>query len=55
MEISYDDSKNKRNRIERNLSFEEVVEFEFEGARFCVDERKDYGETRIRAIGFLRC
>ena len=55
MEITYDDHKNKRNLIERNLSFEEVIEFDFEGARLSVDERKDYGEIRIRAIGFLRC
>ena len=55
MEITYDYSKNRRNLIERNLSFEEVAEFEFEGARLSIDTRKDYGETRIRAIGFLNC
>jgi uncharacterized DUF497 family protein len=55
MEIIYDDFKNKRNLIDRNLSFEEVIEFDFEGARLSIDERRDYGEIRIRAIGFLRC
>ncbi len=55
MEISYDKSKNRRNLLERNLSFEEVIEFDFEGARLSIDERKDYGEIRVRAIGFLRC
>jgi uncharacterized DUF497 family protein len=40
MEITYDDHKNKRNLIERNLSFEEVIGFDFEGARLSVDERK---------------
>ena len=55
MEITYDQAKNKRNLVDRNLSFEEVVEFEFEGARLSIDERKNYGEIRIRAIGFLRC
>lgn len=55
MEISYDESKNRRNLIERNPSFEEVIEFDFEGARLSIDERKDYGEIRVRAIGFLRC
>ncbi|MBU3602217.1 BrnT family toxin [Polynucleobacter sp. AM-25C3] len=55
MEITYDRSKNRKNLIERNLSFEDVIEFEFEGARLSIDERKDYGEIRIRAIGFLRC
>ena len=55
MEITYDDFKNKRNLIDRNLSFEEVIEFDFEGARLSIDERRDYGEIWIRAIGFLRC
>ena len=55
MEITYDHSKNRRNLIERNPSFEEVIEFDFEGARLSIDERKDYGEIRVRAIGFLRC
>ncbi len=55
MEISYDESKNRRNLIERNPSFEEVIEFDFEGARLSIDKRKDYGEIRVRAIGFLRC
>jgi uncharacterized DUF497 family protein len=54
MEISYDKSKNRRNLLERNLSFEDVIEFDFEGARLSIDERKDYGEIRVRAIGFLR-
>ncbi len=40
--------------IERNLSFEEVVEFDFEGARLSIDERKDYGEIRIRVISFRK-
>ena len=55
MEISYAKSKNRRNLLERNLSFEDVIEFDFEGARLSIDERKDYGEIRVRAIGFLRC
>ena len=55
MEITHDHSKNRRNLIERNLSFDAVAEFDFEGARFSVDERRDYREIRIRAIGFLRC
>ncbi len=51
MEITYDQAKNRKNLIERNLSFEEVVEFEFEGARLSIDQRKNYGEIRMRAIG----
>jgi uncharacterized DUF497 family protein len=39
------------------LSFERVVEFDFKTAQFTIDYRRDYGETRYRAMGFLdnRC
>ena len=53
MEITYDQAKNKQNITERRLSFEEVVEFNFESARFSIDTRKDYGEIRRCAIGYL--
>ena len=53
MEITYDQSKNLYNISNRNLSFEEVVNFDFETASYTIDKRKDYGETRRRAIGYL--
>ena len=53
MEITYDQSKNLYNISNRNLSFEEVVNFDFETASYTIDNRKDYGETRRRAIGYL--
>jgi uncharacterized DUF497 family protein len=53
MEISYDPAKNERNIRERGISFDRVVDFDFETALFDVDDRRDYGETRIRAIGML--
>ena len=53
MEITYDQSKNAKNIQERNISFEEVAEFDFETAKFSIDVRKNYGELRRRAIGFL--
>lgn len=34
-----------------NLS--NAVEFEFESARYLIDDRQDYGETRIRALGLF--
>jgi hypothetical protein len=39
------------------LSFERVVEFDFKTAQFTIGYRRDYGETRYRAMGFLdnRC
>lgn len=53
MNIDYDPAKNDWNIRERNLSFEMVREFDFEGAVFAVDDRQDYGEVRIRALGYL--
>jgi uncharacterized DUF497 family protein len=37
----------------RGLSFEQVVDFEFETAVYRTDARRDYGETHIRALGYL--
>ena len=53
MVITYDQSKNLYNINNRNLSFEEVVHFDFETANYTIDKRKDYGEIRRRAIGYL--
>ena len=53
MNIEFDPAKNQRNITERGLSFEEVANFEFESALFWVDNRKDYGEQRIRALGYI--
>ena len=40
MEITYDQSKNAKNIQERNISFEEVAEFDFETAKFSIVVRK---------------
>ncbi len=53
MELVFDSAKNARNIVDRGLSFEQVAEFDFEGAIFSVDTRHEYGETRYRALGFL--
>ncbi len=53
MEITYDSTKNSCNIELRNLSFDEAINFDFRTATFRVDDRRDYGETRHRAIGFL--
>ncbi|MEY4091893.1 MAG: hypothetical protein RLZZ496_1075 [Pseudomonadota bacterium] len=53
MEIEFNPLKNARNIDERGLSFEQVREFDFETALYVVDDRHDYGETRIRALGFV--
>jgi uncharacterized DUF497 family protein len=53
MEITYDRSKNLQNIDSRGLSFEEVVDFDFETANYAIDKRRDYGEIRRCAIGYL--
>ncbi len=54
MHIEFDPVKNEKNILERDLSFERVREFDFDTALFEIDERFDYGETRIRALGFIK-
>jgi uncharacterized DUF497 family protein len=53
LKISYDPAKHDRNIRERGLSFERVADFDFEAAVIDVDRRRDYGETRVLALGYL--
>jgi hypothetical protein len=53
VEITYDPNKNERNIRERGLDFEMVAEFDFNSAIYAIDTRKDYGEVRTRALGFI--
>lgn len=53
MEITYDPAKNARNIQERGLSFDRAIDFDFHTALYRVDDRREYGETRIRAMGTL--
>jgi uncharacterized DUF497 family protein len=53
VDITYDPAKNASNIELRGLDFQRVAEFEFNSALFEVDERRDYGESRITAISTL--
>lgn len=53
MEIDFDPAKNEKNIRERGLSFSLVREVDFETALFSIDTRRDYGETRFRALGLV--
>ena len=53
MEITFDADKNAKNIRERGLSFERVMEFDFETAVIEQDARKAYPEDRYIAAGFL--
>jgi hypothetical protein len=51
--IEFDANKNDTNIRDRGLSFERVANFYFETAVFRQDTRRDYGEIRLRALGYL--
>ena len=51
--ISFDPVKDARNQVERGLSFSRAVDFDFETALYWIDQRKDYPEVRISALGWL--
>ena len=53
MNISYDPDKNEKNIVERGISFERAAEFEWSSALIVEDTRKDYGESRFQALGFI--
>jgi hypothetical protein len=53
VEITYDSAKNERNIRERGLSFERAADFDLETAVRFEDTRRDYGERRFVAAGYL--
>ena len=53
MKIDYDKNKSEKNSIERNLPFEQAINFEWETAILMEDTRKAYSERRFVAAGFL--
>jgi hypothetical protein len=53
VEITFDPRKSERNLRERGFGFEMVSEFDFGSALYTIDTRKDYGEVRTRALGFI--
>lgn len=53
MPIEYDQQKNQRNIQLRGLSFDLAVDFQWRTAIVGRDERRDYGEDRYWALGFI--
>jgi uncharacterized DUF497 family protein len=51
--IEFDAPKNDINIRDRGLSFKLAANFDFETAVFQQDSRRDYGEIRLRALGYL--
>jgi uncharacterized DUF497 family protein len=53
VDITYDAAKNERNIRERALSFDRAADFDFQTAIFWIDKRRDYGEIRRLALGYV--
>jgi uncharacterized DUF497 family protein len=53
MKFEFDPDKNRTNIALRGLSFELVVDFDFDSALIRVDDRRDYGEQRYQAVGLI--
>ena len=53
MHVEFDTAKNERNIRERGISFTQASRFEFDTSIRAQDLRRDYGEVRMRALGFI--
>ncbi|MFA5807927.1 MAG: BrnT family toxin, partial [bacterium] len=53
MIIEFDLAKSDRNARKRGLPFERADEFDWDTALIIEDTRRDYGEPRFRAFGFI--
>lgn len=53
MRITFDPAKSARNIHERGLPFELVAQLDWETAMAAEDTCKDFGERRLRVLGFL--
>ncbi len=53
MKLEWDPAKRTRTLEERGLDFADVVQFGWETAIYAVDQRREYGEERFVAFGFM--
>ena len=53
MAITFDPKKDAINTKQHGISLARAEEIDFGWATFLVDDREDYGELRMQAIGFL--
>ena len=53
MAITFDPKKDTVNKRKHGISLARAEEIDFNRATFMVDDREDYGELRLQAIGFL--
>ena len=53
MQVEFDPVKSQKNIDDRGLSFDLVKYFDFSTAIITTDNRKDYGEKRYKAAGYI--
>ena len=53
MEFAWDAAKSAKNKAERGLPFQLAILLFRRPVLRCVDDRQDYGEVRIKAIGLV--
>ena len=53
MAVTYTRSKDALNRKNHGISLRRASEFDFNSAKFALDDSQDYGEERWIALGFL--
>jgi uncharacterized DUF497 family protein len=53
MKIEFDPVKNEKNIRERGINFELAADFDLTTAKIWPDTRKDYGEARYIALGYI--
>jgi uncharacterized DUF497 family protein len=51
--LRFDPAKSERNRLERGFGFEAAEGFDWASACIAEDTRRDYGEHRFQALGFI--
>lgn len=53
MLVEFDPEKGARNLRERGIGFERFADLDFDTAISTEDARKDYGEPRLRVLGYI--
>jgi uncharacterized DUF497 family protein len=53
MKIEFDSTKSDKNIRERAISFDLAAKFDLQTAKIWQDTRKDYGEERFIALGYI--
>jgi len=53
MKYEWDENKNAVNRKKHKVDFNQAVEFEWDSAVEYIDDRRDYGEIRYCALGYI--